>query len=297
MDITDRLEPGNYVVAVSGGVDSVALLHILQSANGYKLTVAHFDHGIRTDSTDDEQLVRRLAQSYGLPYVYQRAALGPSASEAAARAARYAFLRQVCRAADARAVITAHHQDDALETAVFNIIRGTGRRGVTSLRSTDIVKRPLLQVPKAHIIAYARAQRLIWREDSTNADTTYKRNYIRHNILKRFAAADRQSLHDIVTRMRHINHELDELLAEITENIVVDTKLRRSSFIALPHAVAREVMRYWLQTHQVTEIDKKLLERLVQAAKTYENGKRIAVKDTYKMVIDKNFLALEHTER
>ena len=102
MDIAlEPLGPGRYVVAVSGGVDSMALLHLLQQQPGLQLTVAHFDHGIRLDSEMDRFFVSDQARAYRLPYVYARGDLGPSASEDVARRARYQFLHQVRRAVEA----------------------------------------------------------------------------------------------------------------------------------------------------------------------------------------------------
>src|SRR3990172_5722177 len=127
---------GTYVVAVSGGVDSVVLLHLLvqkgQRAEGrgqskYNFIVAHFDHGIREDSKLDRELVQELAKKYNLPFVYNQGNLGPKASEATARDARYAFLNKVKDSVSAQAIITAHHQDDVLETAIINLLRGTNR--------------------------------------------------------------------------------------------------------------------------------------------------------------------------
>src|SRR5665213_799396 len=127
------LVPGKYVVAVSGGVDSISLLHILQAQPGVRLIVAHFDHGIREDSVEDRRLVQNVAREYRLPFVYDAGNLGVDTSEAAARQARYRFLRRVQQASGARAIVTAHHQDDLLETAILNLLRGTGRKGLTAL--------------------------------------------------------------------------------------------------------------------------------------------------------------------
>src|SRR5580704_3560158 len=107
---------GSYVVAVSGGVDSVVLLHRLQKQPGLRLVVAHFDHGMREDSAEDRRFVKALAQAYGAPFVYDEGHLGSGTSEAEAREARYNFLRRVQAASDAQAIVTAHHQDDLLET-------------------------------------------------------------------------------------------------------------------------------------------------------------------------------------
>src|SRR4051812_28994279 len=99
---------GRYVVAVSGGVDSMVLLDLLARQPDLQLTVAHLDHGIREDSIKDRQLVQQVAQTHGLPFVYNRVELGAGTSEAAARQARYEFLHQVRRNSLAQAIITAH---------------------------------------------------------------------------------------------------------------------------------------------------------------------------------------------
>jgi tRNA(Ile)-lysidine synthetase-like protein len=155
-----QVEPGKYVVAVSGGVDSVVLLDLLRMYPGVHVVVAHFDHGIRDDSHLDRAHVQTLAQRYQLPFVYDKGRLGPGASEADARTARYDFLRKAQVASSADAIITAHHQDDVLETAIINLLRGTGRKGLSSLTSGEGIIRPLLEVPKSEIIDYAKRHRL-----------------------------------------------------------------------------------------------------------------------------------------
>src|SRR5438445_4950610 len=115
-------KPGSYAVAVSGGVDSVVLLDILAKRDDLELAVAHFDHGIREDSVEDRHFVEGLAKNYGLPFIYEEGSLGPKSSEAEAREARYKFLRQAQKKAGAKAIITAHHQDDLLETAILNML-------------------------------------------------------------------------------------------------------------------------------------------------------------------------------
>jgi tRNA(Ile)-lysidine synthase TilS/MesJ len=241
--------------------------------------------------------VGELAAQYGLPYVYDEGRLGQGESEAVAREARYAFLHKVRESSGAQAVVMAHHSDDVLETAILNIVRGTGRRGLTSLKSTDIVKRPLLHTPKADIIRYAQDNQLLWREDSTNASDAYKRNYVRHAILPRFSAGDRERLHEIIVGMRGSNVELDELLEQLIIDMSDQSSLRQSVFVMLPHVVAREVMATWLRLHKVDEIDKKMVERLVHAAKTFHDGKRVDVNRDWHLRVCKNYLALERTER
>ncbi len=184
-----------HVLAVSGGVDSVVLLDMLcngellckvtpcktdSKVTPWNLVVAHFDHGIREDSTEDAEFVKGLAEKYGLQFETKREELGPGTSEEKARDRRYEFLRSVAKRYDAK-LVTAHHSDDVVETILINLSRGTGWRGLAVLDSD--VLRPLTDMPKAEILEYAKKHRLKWREDSTNASDDYLRNRIRRQTI------------------------------------------------------------------------------------------------------------------
>ncbi|HTB48875.1 MAG TPA: tRNA lysidine(34) synthetase TilS [Verrucomicrobiae bacterium] len=296
-------KPGSYVLAVSGGVDSMVLLNLLHRQNTaseirpWKLVVAHLDHGIRPDSPEDRKLVQATARQLDLPFVYHESKLGPGTSEATARTARYGFLRQVRQASGARAIVTAHHQDDLLETAILNILRGTGRKGLTALSNRHDMARPLLGIPKRDLVAYARDQNLQWREDSTNQDQMYLRNYIRHRILPRFDQQARARLEEIITKLQTTNHELDTLLANQLHTQPVGGALERQWFNHLPHAVAREVMAAWLRAHSLRNFDSKTLERLVVAAKVSRPGSRLDAGRGTVLLVGTNTLALDKPER
>lgn len=295
MDIA--VKPGTYVVAVSGGVDSMVLLDLLQRQPGLKLVVAHFDHGIRQYSYMDRELVRTAAKQHRLPFVYHEGRLGPDASEDVARKARYDFLHAVRNASGAQAIITAHHHDDALETAIINLMRGTGRKGLSSLHANELVHRPLLHIPKHVLRAYAQDQGLVWREDSTNQDTRYLRNHVRHNILPQFTDEQRQQLAAIVQQAHHINRELDTQLLHYVHLQPALDKLDRRTFVLLPHTVAREVLATWLRTHGIRDFDQKTLERLVVAAKTLVPGKAADINKGHSLKVATDHLALEHPDR
>ena len=261
------------MVAVSGGVDSMVLLDLLRQMPKVRLVVAHFDHGVRPDSASDRKLVARIAKAYNLPFVYAKGNLGPGASEALAREARYAFLRKVQAEQKAEAIITAHHQDDMLETAIMNLLRGTGRRGLSSLKSRKSLVRPLLDWTKKDIREYAEEHDLVWAEDSTNSDETYLRNYIRHNILSRFTKQGRESLVRHMKQASKINEEIDELLDKDLAGQPAKDELNRSWYLQLPYAVATEMMAAWLRRNGILQFDRHLIERLVVAAKTATPGK------------------------
>jgi tRNA(Ile)-lysidine synthase len=290
-------KPGRYVVAVSGGVDSVALLDILRQKPGLELVVAHFDHGIRPDSAKDRKLVERLASSYGLPFIYKEGNLGSEASEAVAREARYRFLKKVVNENSAEAIITAHHQDDLLETVILNMLRGTGRKGLTSLASNTEVLRPLLRTTKVDLIKYAEDNGLLWREDPTNSDISYLRNYVRHNILSKFNETDKTRLLEVVMGMETTNQELDKILNEMLESQVHNGTVERKWFNQLPHSLAKEFIASWLRKEGLRDFDSATIERLVVGGKTAAAGKTIEAVKGYKLAVNKGNLALKGPER
>lgn len=310
------VKPGKYVVAVSGGVDSMVLLDLLarlaenqkpktqnpksrSSPNyhlptpSYQFIVAHFDHGIRPDSAADREFVEATANRIKIGFKSDFGNLGKNASEAEAREARYKFLRQVQQQTGSNAIITAHHQDDLLETAIINMLRGTNRRGLTSLQSSREVIRPLLGFTKAEILGYAKTNNLKWREDSTNNNDEYLRNYVRHQILSKFTTADRQKFLKSVQDLTTTNQTMEMLLGSIVNKGPID----RQSFISLPHNVAKEVAVAWLRIYKIGNYDKKTVDRLVIGAKTGKNGTTIDIISGWVMVVGSTNLALVHHER
>jgi tRNA(Ile)-lysidine synthase len=190
------LERGeSWVVAVSGGADSVFLLRALADlAPGLslKLAVAHLDHGLRAEaSRADARFVSALAAGLGLPF--RAAELPPGALEArgaspeeAAREARHRFLEQVRVELGARRIALAHHADDQAETVLLNFLRGTGPAGLAGMRPLSPdgrLCRPLLGISRAEILAGMRARGWEFREDATNAALDCPRNLVRHRIL------------------------------------------------------------------------------------------------------------------
>lgn len=301
MDI--HLEPGTYVLAVSGGVDSMVLLDLLQKKSlasdvaPWKLIVAHFDHGIRDDSHLDRKIVQDIARQHGLQFIYDEGNLGWKTSEDAARQARYGFLHKVRKASGAKAVVVAHHQDDLLETAIHNMLRGTGRRGLVALRNREHIHRPLLNIPKTDLVAYAKDQGLLWREDSTNSDLRYRRNYIRYKVLTKMSYDKQQELLQHIRNLYSLDIDLENELVNHLHIHPATSELNRHWFIMLPHNVAREVMLAWLRRHGVQDLTKKTIERLITAAKTYPVGKLTDVDKTHAMQVQKSTLALITDDR
>jgi tRNA(Ile)-lysidine synthase len=269
------IKPGKYIVAVSGGVDSVVLLNLLIKQKDVELVVAHLDHGIRTDSVKDRRFVAELAQKYGLRFVYKRVNLGQKASEELARQARYDFLNSVKNKYSADAIVTAHHQDDVLETVIINLLRGTGRKGLSSLKSSSEIIRPLLNTPKNDILEYAKSNSLKWREDETNRDTKYLRNWVRHLVLPKLDNSKRKHLINIQKKAFLTNTELENLLDDFIQK---NKSLNRRLIILLPQMLAKELVAHWLRKNGIADFDSKLVEKIVIDARTYASGKKTAIK-------------------
>lgn len=281
------LKPGKYVVAVSGGVDSIVLLNLLSKLSGIELVIAHFNHGVREDSDADEELVLLVAKKYGLPAEVGYAQLGKAASEEAARDARYKFLRLAKEKHKAKAIVTAHHQDDLIETALINVLRGTGPQGLVAILSNPEVVRPLLHVNKSDIYQYAQNNNLVWREDATNVKDDYLRNYIRHNLASKLTSEQKSQLLKNIQRIASSKKLKDTLLAELSDAIYKDGKINRSKFAALPSEVASELLVYWLRQFGVRDFDKKIINRVNVLLRTAQAGTRHNIKSGLSLVVSK----------
>lgn len=178
---------GQWLVAVSGGPDSVALLHLLADAapdRSLTLVVAHADHGIHPDSAQVAQRVVRLAAALGLSVSIGRLELGPAATETEAREARYAWLRAESTRLGALGILMGHHADDQAETVLMRVLRGSGPAGLAGMsrRSRDIV-RPLLPFRREELARYLLDRGIdAWR-DPANADPRHLRSWIRTDVL------------------------------------------------------------------------------------------------------------------
>lgn len=260
-----NLPTGKYIVAVSGGVDSVVLLDLL-SESDRQLVVVHFDHGIRSDSSQDAKFVRNLATQYGLEFELGQAKLGSDASEDLSRQARYQFLNETKKKHQASHIITAHHSDDIVETMVINLIRGTGWRGLSSLRSTEGILRPLLKYSKSDILDYARTKKLTWVEDSTNQDPKYLRNLVRNKILSGLGSSQKQQFLELYQSQLQLRDQIDSHTARLISD-------RRHDFIMWPRSVALEVLRSQLQ------LTRPQAHRALMAIKTAKPGTKLEIAD------------------
>lgn len=278
---------GRYVLAVSGGVDSMVLLDLLSNLPGVELVVAHFNHGIRDDSVKDEALVTAAAARYALPVEFAKGRLGRNAGEEAARDARYKFLETVREKHKADATITAHHQDDLIETAFINLVRGTGRRGLVALAVNPKVIRPLLDWQKKDIFSYAKRNNLTWRDDPTNQDETFLRNYIRRRVLPGLTVEQRRSIIDNLDKVTVLEGRISPQIASLSHQIINNDLIDRRSFTALPADLGNEMVLYWLRQRKVRQTDRKTVKRLNVALRASKERTTHPVSSGLNLLIDK----------
>lgn len=289
--MTDMMRQ-TYIVAVSGGVDSCALLHKLMSVKPPLVTyiVAHVDHGIRTDSSADAAFVATLARQYDAHFEVCRLELGPGVSEEEARNKRYEFLYELKKKYKAEAIITAHHQDDVVETLILNILRGTSARGMIGFSRKEIV-RPFINKTKEEILAYANEHSLQWRHDSTNDNTAYTRNYIRTHIVPKLGRSKEELLQlraSVVENYR----EIDLLMARLLVQTIHKKELVRARFVILPVVVQYELLATWLRLYDIP-FDRKMIEYATLAIKTRLPGKVFELNTTAQLLMDKKTIVLK----
>ncbi len=251
-----------YVVAVSGGVDSVVLLNILLRDKANEIIVAHFEHGIRGESSrEDARFVEATSARYGVTCEIGFGNLGAAASEEVARIKRYEFLKNIALKHNGK-LVTAHHQDDLLESIAINLIRGTGWRGLAVFGDASI-ERPLLSMKKDDIYRYALAHNLEWVEDETNATDTYLRNRVRRK-LHLINDSSRQKIVELYAKQIHLVDEINEL----------NTGFPRTSryfLTVIDESVALELLRALLTSKNLS-LTRPQRQRLLLAVKTAKPG-------------------------
>lgn len=269
------------ILAISGGVDSVSMLHIMR--HDPTVIVAHFNHGIRENSDADEAFVQELAKIYQLPFVSKKENLGWNCSESHARERRYGFLKEVCQKHHGK-IYTAHHQDDLIETIAINILRGTGWRGLIPFGNTEI-HRPLVNTTKNDIRQYAAQHNLIFRHDASNTDDQYLRNRLRCQLDKLSSEQKHRLIH-LYYQQKSLKSSVVQALQDILPN---DNIYQRNWFINLDDAVAIEILRAGLAKVNHTATRPQLVDFL-SAIRSYGTNKKFNLGNGYLVTMGrKNF--------
>lgn len=253
------------IVGVSGGADSLVLMHGL-NALGFNLVIAHLDHGLREESDQDTQYVADLAAKLSLPFVTERidvqsiAAQSSRSIEEAAREVRYQFLFSQAVKHQAQAVAVGHHADDQVETVLMHFLRGAALPGLSGMAYRRVMSawddsiplvRPLLSLWREDIDSYLGQTGLDPRIDLTNQDTTYFRNRLRHDLIPELESYN-PTIRQVLWRMSDVLRSEDKFLDDLTNQawgrIFISeaqdrVELDRQKFLDCRKAIQRRVLR------------------------------------------------------
>lgn len=285
---------GAVLVAISGGVDSVVLAHLMQES-GRQVALAHCNFQLRGAESDaDEAFVRDLALRLELPFFVKHFDTRAFAQEnglsvqMAARQLRYSWFEEIRRENTFTAIATAHHLNDTVETTLLNLARGTGLNGLTGIPVRNgYVVRPLLFAQRDAIEIYARAQGLAWREDSSNASDDYTRNYIRRHLIPLFQELNPGFLNTAARMMQRLQ-DLSDNLQPLLEPLRMpepkgQIRLEKKRLAAFPAPSA--LLYDLLRPYGFTE------EQARQAAESQEHiGLELHADSGYRLLVDREAL-------
>jgi tRNA(Ile)-lysidine synthase len=267
---------GRYLIGVSGGCDSVALLHWLVNLGYKRLVVCHLNHHLRGRTSDaDARFVEKLAEKIQLDFELGSANVPALAKkklsiETAARDSRYSFFAKVAKRRRCHIIFLAHHADDLVETFLINLFRGSGSAGLAAMREVSTryidnvgltIVRPLLAVWRREIDIYVREHAIKFREDASNKNLNPLRNRIRHRTIPYLEKILGRNIRPAIWRAAAIAGEeeawIDGQLPDSSDAELSVAKLR-----ALPIALQRRSIFKWLRAQNISEVGFDLVERV-----------------------------------
>ncbi len=253
-----------YIVAFSGGYDSMSLLYSLKNLVNNKIVAVHLNHKWRGEESDiEEQNCAAFCNSIGVDFYSESLSPDVAHTETAAREARYEFFSRCAERFNSQIVFTAHNKNDNVETLIYRISMGTGINGLQGIAPVrDIFYRPLLEVCRSEIEKYCRDNGLTPNNDSSNSDTKYKRNLIRAKILPLLQVVN-PNLIDAVTSLSVVATEeteiVNEYLAIILDKISDGGKISTDEFLKLSDALQKRIIYQIFQQNNLEYDRKKIL--------------------------------------
>src|SRR5262245_19343329 len=272
--------------AVSGGADSVCLLHILLEL-GFTPHVLHLNHGLRgEESRQDAEFVRALAAQLGLAVTIRDATLAPGNLEESARGARLDFFREMIASGTVDRVALGHTRNDQAETVLFRLLRGAGTAGLAGIRpvTADGIVRPLIEVDRAEVERYLRERHIAWREDSTNSGRQFARNRIRHDLLPQLARDWNPAIVETLAHTASFAAAEEEYWNGEIERFPLTAKhggilAAADSLAGLPVALGRRVVRRAIELAKgdLRQVDFRHVERILELAAPSRGHGRVQI--------------------
>ncbi|MBY0109636.1 MAG: tRNA lysidine(34) synthetase TilS [Candidatus Babeliaceae bacterium] len=247
------------IIGLSGGPDSVFLVYFfkaLQKKYNLKLIAAHVDHGWRTESPKDAAFCKQLCFDLGIEYhekklhdIKQGKRLSGSL-EQDARNARRAFFQELAAESHADAIALAHHQDDLIETFFIRLIRGSGLSGLTGIKPHNgLYIRPLLEISKKEILAYLQKKSIHYCIDTTNQDSNFLRNNIRHTLVPAYCALDKRATENLVRALDQLQQAdkfIEKIAQEQFRSLMHNNHLDCKAFFEHDPVVQHRILLLWI---------------------------------------------------
>jgi tRNA(Ile)-lysidine synthase len=243
------------IAAISGGADSIFLLHFL-SQTPAQIIVAHLNHQLRPEANDDEDFVQEISKSNRFKSkrvnISAESKKHSTGIEETGRKERYKFFNELAKKHKAKFIITAHHADDNLETILLNFTRGAGLKGLSGMQKIENnLFRPLLDISKTEILAYLQLKKIGYREDESNKDNKYNRNFLRNEIIPKLKEINPSIVKTIRKNTENLR-EIQERLEEEAEVWISANEISKNTFDAkkfrtLPPTTQKTVL---LKIHQ-----------------------------------------------
>jgi len=285
------------ILGISGGPDSVALLHLLLE-KGFRPVLAHVNYHLRgRDSNTDQKFVEKLAKKYQLQCEILQASPAIGNLEETCRNIRYKFFEEIRLKHCADAILVAHTQNDQIETFLLNITRGASLRGFQAMQEWDPKRhllRPLLNNPKKDLLNYLKKHRLPYRQDRSNKDLKFSRNFLRHKIIPLFEKLNPNFLKTLTSGIQNLSENLEIIESQTTawleKNLQKNPRsltIPLDKFLQQPIALQKNILRQLYQDLNQKSLTQQTLQEILSTLTKNRTGLRKEFGPKHHLLIQK----------
>ena len=296
IQLNQELENKKILLAVSGGVDSMVLLHALKHKSP---VIVHVNHHKRASSYKDEELVASFCQQENLACVIEHLDIKKGNFQGEAHSLRQAIFLNIAHQYNLHYIMTAHHQDDHIETIIMRLLKGSSFEYLEGLKSRKVIDhitfyKPLLNMQKSELYEYAKTHQVPYIEDVSNQETVYERNKIRHEIIPALKQIDpdyETHLVEFSRRVRETSYQL-----KLQASFSVTHQLSKKRLLSLNTILQEEIIRLWLKRHHV--IPSKIhVERVLKELQNSKPNVEIKLKDTLFIQLSYDAISIIHKNK
>ena len=306
--LKQNIHKDKMIVGVSGGVDSMVLLSILNGLFPKQVICAHVHHNLRKESDEEQEFVRDYCAKNDIIFEFKKLEYESKFSEEIARQMRYNFYEELIEKYQANILLTAHHGDDLIETVIMKIVRGSTIKGYSGIelisqRDKYRIMRPLLYLSKEDIYRYAKAKEIPYREDITNKSDAYTRNRNRKNLLP-FLKMEQKKVHlkflEYSETLLSYYEYVEKVIDDLYHKIVIDNKLYLEKLNELDPFIRDELIKKYLFTiygNKINKINKKHLKIILNFINNAITNTSINLPYNYRLIKTYNYIIIVKEEK